>query len=67
MNTLLQKIQKDRNDQSKQRMSDSEKLIVKSKTLVTEVKHRHNESLKKLYEALHNVTIEESRLIANMQ
>lgn len=35
MNTLLQKIQKDRNDQSKQRMSDSEKLIVKSKTLMT--------------------------------
>lgn len=41
MNTLLQKIQKDRNDQSKQRMSDSEKLIVKSKTLMTEVKRRH--------------------------
>lgn len=35
MNTLLQKIQKDRNDQSKQRISDSEKLIVKSKTLMT--------------------------------
>lgn len=41
MNTLLQKIQKDRNDQSKQRSSDSEKLIVKSKSLVSEVKHRH--------------------------
>lgn len=57
MNTLLQKIQKDRNDQSKQRMSDSEKLIVKSKTLMTQVKRRHTESLKKLYEALHNVSM----------
>jgi hypothetical protein len=58
MNTLLQKVQKDRNDQSKQRTSDSEKLIVKSKALVTEVKHRHNDALKRVYEALHNVTID---------
>ena len=35
LNSLLQKIQKDRNDQIKQRQVDSEKLIVRNKSLVT--------------------------------
>lgn len=37
----MQKIQKDRNDQLKQRQADSEKLIIKNKTLINELKNRH--------------------------
>jgi hypothetical protein len=35
INTLMQKIQKDRNDQLKQRQTDSEKLIIKNKSLIS--------------------------------
>ena len=35
VNNLLQNIQKDRNDQMKQRKTDSEKLIVRNKSLIT--------------------------------
>lgn len=34
VNNLLQNIQKDRNDQLKQRKQDSDKLIVRNKTLL---------------------------------
>ena len=58
MNTLLQKIQKDRNDQSKQRIIDSERLMVKNKTIINDLKHKNNEAVKRLYEVLHNITLD---------
>ncbi len=61
--TLLQKIQKDRNDHLKQRQSDTEKMIVRNKSLLTEVDHRHNEALKRVYEALHNLGLESEKNI----
>lgn len=49
VNSLLQNIQKDRNDQMKQRKQDSEKLIVRNKSLLTEINHRHQEAIKRVY------------------
>lgn len=64
INSLLQNIQKDRNDQMKQRKGDSEKLIIRNKALVTEINHKHLESVKKIYEALHNMTLDNERVKA---
>ena len=60
VNNLLQNIQKDRNDQMKQRKTDSEKLIVRNRSLITELNHKHMEAIKKIYEALHNISLENS-------
>ena len=49
VNNLLQNIQKDRNDQMKQRKIDSEKLIIRNRSLVTEINHKHTEAMKKIY------------------
>lgn len=61
VSSLLQNIQKDRNDQIKQRKQDSEKLIIRNKSLITEINHRHAEAIKKIYEALHNMSIENEK------
>ncbi len=42
ISTLLQKIQKDRNDHLKQRQSETEKLIVRNKSQLTDIDHRFN-------------------------
>jgi DNA anti-recombination protein RmuC len=55
VSNLLQNIQKDRNDQLKQRKQDSDKLIMRNKSLINEINHKHTEAIKKLYEALHNI------------
>lgn len=49
LSTLLQKIQKDRNDHMKQRVGDSEKIIVRNKSLIADVHHRHAEAGKKIF------------------
>jgi len=51
----MKKIQRDRNDQMKQRQLDSEKLIIRNKTLINEINHRHMNNLKKLQENIHNI------------
>lgn len=61
VNSLLQNIQKDRNDQMKQRKQDSEKLIVRNKSLITEINHRHQDAIKRVYEILHNISVDEKR------
>jgi len=38
----LQKIQKDRNDHMKQRQSETEKLIVRNKSQITEIDRSYN-------------------------
>jgi hypothetical protein len=62
MGNLLRNIQKDRNDQIKQRKADSDKLILRNRALVNEIHHRHNEAMKKLYESLHNICLEGEQL-----
>lgn len=57
VSTLLQNIQKDRNDQLKQRKQDSEKLIIRNKSLLNELNHKHADAVRKIYEALHNISI----------
>ena len=61
VNNLLQNIQKDRNDQLKQRKQDSDKLIVRNKTLLNEINHKHAEAIKRIYEALHNIHLESEK------
>lgn len=55
LSTLLQKIQKDRNDHLKQRQAETEKMIVRNKTQLAEVDHRFNDTVKRIYEALNNL------------
>lgn len=61
---MLQNIQKDRNDQLKQRKQDSEKLVVRNKTMLNEINHKHSEAIKRIYEALHNISIDSERVKA---
>lgn len=64
VSSLLQNIQKDRNDQLKQRKQDSEKLIIRNKSLITEINHKHTDAIKKIYEVLHNLSIDTERVKA---
>ena len=59
ISTLLQKVQKDRNEHLKQRQSETEKLMVRNKAQLTEIEHRHTEHLKRVYETLHNLNLDQ--------
>jgi hypothetical protein len=61
ISTLLQKIQKDRNDHIKQRQTETEKLMVRNKSQLAEIDHRFNETAKRVYEALHNLGLESQK------
>jgi hypothetical protein len=61
VSSLLQNIQKDRNDQIKQRKQDSDKLIMRNKALIHDINHKHSEAIKKIYESLHNICLEGER------
>ena len=63
ISTLLQKNQKDRNDHMRQRQTETEKLMVRSKSQLTEIDHRFSETMKKIYEALHNLGLESDKNI----
>jgi hypothetical protein len=61
VSTLLQKIQKDRNDHMKQRQTETEKMTVRSKAQLTDIDHRYNDSLRRIYEALHNLGLDSEK------
>lgn len=42
VSTLLQKIQKDRNEHLRQRQGETERLLVRGKSQLTDVDHRYN-------------------------
>jgi hypothetical protein len=63
VSTLLQKIQKDRNDHMKQRQAETEKMTVRSKAQLTDIDHRYTDTLKRIYEALHNLGLDSDKAI----
>jgi hypothetical protein len=52
LNALLKRIQKDRNQQLRQRQIDSQKLIVKNRNIRNDLTHKHQDELKKAVESL---------------
>jgi hypothetical protein len=47
----------------KQRQAETDKLMVRNKSQLTEIDHRFSETLKKIYEALHNLGLESDKNI----
>lgn len=47
----------------KKRQSETERLMVRNKSQLTEIDHRFNETIKRIYEALHNLGLESDKSI----
>jgi len=52
LNALLKRIQRDRNQQLRQRQRDSQTLIIKNRNIRNDLTHKHQEEVKRAVESL---------------
>jgi hypothetical protein len=52
LNALLKRIQRDRNQQLRQRQRDSQTLIIKNRNIRNDLNHKHQEEVKRAVESL---------------